>query len=175
VPAWLRTEGVTAVFVTHDQEEALSIADRVAVMRDGRVLQQDSPAVVFGRPASAWVAGFVGDAVFLDGEWHESAVETSLGRLPATWGEGGGIDAPAPPPSGARVLAMLRPEQLHPVADDAGGARVGRVRFTGHTALLELTTPDGALVRARVAAASILPAGSRVRVEVSGAAVAYRP
>ena len=175
VPAWLRAEGVTAVLVTHDQEEALSIADRVAVMRGGRVLQQDSPAAVFGRPASAWLAGFVGDAVFLDGIWHESAVDTPLGRMPAVWAESGDAGVVPAPASGAPVRVMARPEQIVPAADPSGTARVERVRFTGHSALLELVTNTGATVRARVVGPSILPAGTRVRVTTIGTAMAYLP
>jgi iron(III) transport system ATP-binding protein len=170
VPSWLRTEGVTGVMVTHDQSEALSIADRVAVMRAGHVLQQDAPATLFSRPTSAWVAGFIGDAVLLPGEWHDSGVATGIGRIPAAWGES---DAAAPAP-GAEVTAMLRPEQLVPVADPEGSCRVVRVRFTGHSAVVELLCDDGATLRARVMSPLTLTGGTRVRVEVTGTALAYR-
>jgi iron(III) transport system ATP-binding protein len=173
VPAWLRAEGVTGVLVTHDQEEALSIADRVAVMRGGRVLQLDAPAEVFGRPASAWVAGFVGDAEFLDGSWHDAAVDTALGRIPAQWAEGGALALVPAPEHGAPVRAMLRPEQLRPIPDEHGSARVLRARFTGHSALLALHTDTGETLRARVAPSQVLPAGTRVRIETTGSAVAY--
>lgn len=173
VPAWLREEGVTGVLVTHDQEEALSLADRVAVMQDGRVLQQDSPVAVFGRPATAWVAGFVGDAVFLPGEWHEDVVETALGRVPAQWAEQSGAEEVPVPQAGAAVTAMLRPEQLAVAPDPAGTAVVRRARFTGHSALLEIALDDGAILHARVASPSATPPGSRVRLSVSGGALAY--
>jgi iron(III) transport system ATP-binding protein len=171
VPTWLRAEGVTGVMVTHDQSEALSIADRVAVMRDGRVLQQDSPTTLFSRPASAWVAGFVGDAVLLQGEWHESVVHTAIGRIAAVWGES---DAAPAPVAGSPVTAMLRPENLAPVPDASGAGRVERVRFTGHSAVVELVTDGGETLRARVASPLTLTPGTRVRVEVTGAALAYR-
>jgi iron(III) transport system ATP-binding protein len=173
VPTWLRAEGVTGVMVTHDQSEALSIADRVAVMRDGRVVQQDAPTTLFSRPGNAWVAGFVGDAVLLRGEWHESVVETAIGRIPAVWGEAG-VAAGNLPPHGSAVTAMLRPENLVPVPDPHGPGRVERVRFTGHSAVVELVTDGGETLRARVASPLTLTPGTRVRVEVTGTALAYR-
>lgn len=166
VPTWLRTEGVTGVMVTHDQSEALSIADRVAVMRDGRVLQQDAPTTLFSRPTSAWVAGFVGEAVLLRGEWHESIVHTSIGRIRAVWGEGS-----AAPMAGSPVTAMLRPENLVPVDDPAGTARVDGVRFVGHSVMVDLVTDDGENLRARVA--HPLAPGTRVRIDVGGTARAF--
>jgi iron(III) transport system ATP-binding protein len=175
VPAWLREEGVTAVLVTHDQEEALSLADRVAVMRDGRVLQEDAPAIVFGLPATAWVAGFVGDAVFLDGQWHEDVVDTVLGRLPAQWAEHHVAGDVATPAAGTAVTVMLRPEQLGVTADAEGVGVVRRARFTGHSALLEIGLAGGAILHARVASPAATPTGTRVRVDVGGSALAYRP
>ncbi|WES65785.1 ABC transporter ATP-binding protein [Microbacter sp. GSS18] len=173
VPRWLRAEGATAVLVTHDQEEALSLADRVAVLRDGRVLQQDAPEVVFGRPATAWVAGFVGDAVFLDGTWHESEVETAVGRIPAQWAERSPVDGDPAPAVGERVVAMVRPEQVALTADDRGVATVRRVRFTGHSALVEAGLESGTVVRARVASPTLTPVGARVRIDIDGSALAY--
>lgn len=173
VPRWLRAEGATAVLVTHDQEEALSLADRVAVLRDGQVLQQDAPEVVFGRPATAWVAGFVGDAVFLDGTWHDSEVETAVGRIPARWTERSTLEDTSAPEVGAPVVAMVRPEQVTITADDHGTATVGRVRFTGHSALVEAQLDAGTVVRSRVASPTLTPVGARVRVEIDGSALAY--
>jgi len=73
--------GVTAVFVTHDQEEALSISDRVAVMHQGAIEQAGHPEQVFQHPTSRFVAGFLGHASFLSGYVHDDAVETALGEL----------------------------------------------------------------------------------------------
>ena len=139
----LSDAATTAILVTHDQEEALSMADRVVVLRDGRVVQDATPTEVYRSPADEWVAGFVGDAVLLDGEL--------LGHGGGGGGGGGGrarvrcvlgdIDVDVarngPSPRG-RVRVFLRPEQVwrHLPGDrDAGGeapvGRVRRVRFTG--------------------------------------------
>jgi|GEM_PF-169179 len=73
VRALLSAQGVTGILVTHDQSEALSVADYVAVMNGGEILQFGTPASVYGRPATPWVANFVGDAVFLSGVWSGGA------------------------------------------------------------------------------------------------------
>ena len=108
--------GVTFVYVTHDQEEALSMSDRIAVMLDGRIQQLDGPEEVYDRPASAFVAGFIGTSTF----------------LPGTAAAGGGVlldDTDRPVPAGHtagtvhpgdRVLAALRPEHVTVSAVDAG-------------------------------------------------------
>ncbi|TFD45338.1 ABC transporter ATP-binding protein, partial [Cryobacterium sp. TMT1-2-1] len=106
VRALLRVEGMTGILVTHDQAEALSVADYVAVMRLGEILQFGRPDEVYRRPATPWVASFVGEAVFLPGVWTPDApegtggtggtggtarpprtgtVHCALGRLPAEW------------------------------------------------------------------------------------------
>lgn len=185
----LREEGVTGILVTHDQAEALSIADLVAVMRGGEVLQLDTPEQVYRRPATPWVAGFVGDAVFLPGTWHGDEVACTLGRLPADWvsvDESPG-SAPDSPVDGAPVEVLVRPEELAltPIgagSDDAGAAAVdaaGRlvatvvdISYTGHDAMLTLVADDLRL-RARVTAAGLLPVGSRVAVRVAGRVLAY--
>src|SRR5918995_808938 len=82
--------GATAVFVTHDQEEALSLADRVAVMRAGRVLQVGEPAALYARPSDRFVATFVGDADLIPGRAQDGAVATAVGRLGVAGDDPGG-------------------------------------------------------------------------------------
>ena len=192
----LREEGVTGILVTHDQAEALSIADLVAVMRGGEVLQLDTPEQVYRRPATPWVAGFVGDAVFLPGTWHGDEVVCTLGRLPADWVSGdpaSGAVAEAPV-DGAPVEVLVRPEELsltplgggdadvwgtgaqadgaHADADGRLIATVADISYTGHDAMLTLVADDLRL-RARVTAAGLLPVGSRVGIRVAGRVLAY--
>ena len=90
----LRDAGATALLVTHDQEEALSLADRLAVMREGRIVQVGAPQEVYGRPANRWTAGFVGEVNVLAGVGRGTGVETELGVFdvgastsgpPCTW------------------------------------------------------------------------------------------
>ena len=100
--------GLTALYVTHDQKEALSIADRLAVMRDGRLEQVGAPREVYTRPATAFVAGFIGEANFLPGRIAEHAggrvqVETDAGRIETL--SAGGSAA-----KGDRVTLCIRPE-----------------------------------------------------------------
>ncbi|MEV1131590.1 ABC transporter ATP-binding protein [Agromyces sp. NPDC049794] len=185
----LREEGVTGILVTHDQAEALSIADLVAVMRGGEVLQLDTPEQVYRRPATPWVAGFVGDAVFLPGTWHGDEVACTLGRIPADWvsvdeSPGSATESPV---DGAPVEVLVRPEELaltplragsddeHAAAVDAAGrlvATVVDISYTGHDAMLTLVA-DELRLRARVTAAGLLPVGSRVAVRVAGRVLAY--
>ncbi|MEF8780049.1 MAG: ABC transporter ATP-binding protein [Haloferacaceae archaeon] len=84
----LKEAGVTAISVTHDQEEALSISDRVAVMNGGRVEQVGDPAAVFERPESKFVASFLGRASFLEGRLRDGHVETGIGTFDAATLEG---------------------------------------------------------------------------------------
>ena len=127
----LRAEGVTGILVTHDQAEALSVADRVAVMQAGQVLQLGTPEQVYRRPATPWVAGFVGGAVFLPGTWHGGTVACALGRLEAEWvadaetgSAGVTTDAIAavPPLDGEDVLVLVRPEEIALTVPASGAA-----------------------------------------------------
>ncbi|MDQ0893052.1 ABC transporter ATP-binding protein [Agromyces ramosus] len=179
----LREAGVTGILVTHDQAEALSIADLVGVMRGGELLQLDTPEQVYRRPATPWVAGFVGDAVFLPGTWHGDEVACALGRLPADWvpddaATASPLEAPV---DGASVAVLVRPEELalSPLAADAEAQAVGGpaavvtgVSYTGHDAMLTVVAGDLRL-EARVTAAGLLPVGTRVAVRVTGRVLAY--
>jgi len=168
----LRAAGATALLVTHDQEEALSLADRVAVMRGGRIVQAADPQTLYRDPVDADVARFVGEAVLLEGRLDGDYAETPLGRLPTRGGAAS---------DGARATLMLRPEQIlcqgWSRATGAEGPR-GRVlstAFYGHdaTARIALDDPDRREIVAR-AAGHLLPAvGEQVAIAVEGTALAY--
>ncbi|TFV87361.1 ABC transporter ATP-binding protein [Blastococcus sp. CT_GayMR16] len=168
VAAALRAIGATAVLVTHDQAEALSMADQVAVLRGGRLVQLTDPRTLYRRPTDLDVATFVGEAVVLDADVRAGVAHCVLGALPL---EPAG-DA-AVPDGSARVL--LRPEQLRLSAPrpDLPVARVRAVDFYGHDSRVWLDLPDGRLVSARLEGADLPSAGEDVSVSVLGAALAF--
>ncbi len=135
--------GTTTVFVTHDQAEALSVADRVGVMRAGRLEQVASPDDLYERPATAFVAGFVG----------------TMNRIPAVLGDGDveflgvrrEVLGATPPPGPA--FALVRPEALSVAADPGGAGRVVTRTFSGATTRLAVALPDGLEVQADVPSA----------------------
>jgi iron(III) transport system ATP-binding protein len=166
VRAILGATGVTAVLVTHDQAEALSLADLVAVIREGRVVQAGAPAEVYGRPADAAVATFVGEATLLPATVEGGVLHTALGRL--------ALD-PACPAAGA-ALAVLRPEQVRLAtgARDADGGLTGRVtgtEYQGHDSRVEVQVqlPGGPLTLAARGGGVTRPEpGAAVTVEIPG-------
>jgi len=163
VRAILQDAGQTALLVTHDQEEALSITDRVGVMFDGRLHQLADPETLYRQPATREVASFVGDADLLPGTRAASfMVDTPIGRLPT-----------AAEVSSAAVTVVMRPENvtLRPAAD--GTAIVRHVTFFGHDTLVEVALEDGTSLRSRTGPGPRLERGQRVRVTVSGAAVTF--
>ena len=132
--------GVAAVFVTHDQGEALAVADRIAVMRAGRVVQFDTPAVIYGRPADPFVAGFIGQANLLPATVERDG-DGALLRL--TTGETlpAAITAAA---GGAKVLAVIKADRVRLTAAGPGlRAKVEAATFTGPTMHYALATADG--------------------------------
>jgi ABC-type Fe3+/spermidine/putrescine transport system ATPase subunit len=140
LPAILRQVGVTSITVTHDQEEAFAIADRLLVMRDGRVVQQGAPAEVYRRPASTWVARFLGLSNLLDARVvGPGVVETALGRLTLAAPQ----DVPSPP-----LSLLIRPEAARPGSDGPNrlqGTVVERA-FRGSACRLTLRCGDERLV-----------------------------
>ncbi len=132
--------GTTAVFVTHDQEEAFVLGDRVALMHEGRIIQVDRPEGLYRQPADRWAAEFVGDAVILSGQAEGEVASTVIGPVP--------IDRPSTGP----VDVVIRPEQLRltrPTPADASGgdraddaAQVGvveAVEYYGHDAMVHVS------------------------------------
>jgi iron(III) transport system ATP-binding protein len=117
VRAALRADGATALLVTHDQGEALSLADSVAVMRDGQVVQTGTPAAVYRRPADVWVARFVGEAMLLTGTAHGGQAHTVLGSLP--------VEAPTDDPP-VEVRAVDAPVEVSVGGPPAGAPAAGQ-------------------------------------------------
>jgi iron(III) transport system ATP-binding protein len=147
--------GTTTVFVTHDQEEALAVADRVAVMLDGRVLQEGTPFEVYSRPASREVAEFIGDANFLPGEVDDGAVRCELGSFAVPGAQRG------------RVEVMVRPEDLALVVGRGLPARTLRREFYGHDQMLTVALPSGRAVRVRLGPGEVA-GGDPLGVAVKG-------
>jgi len=162
VRAILRDARATAVFVTHDQEEALSLADRIAVMRAGRVLQVDEPAELYAHPADRFVATFVGDADLVPGRADGETVTTAVGRL-STTGNGFAGDAEV----------ALRPERVRLRLDGAGQGVVRAITYFGHDQLVEVGLDDGVRVRSRMGPVRAFEPGDRVSVAVTGEVIAF--
>jgi iron(III) transport system ATP-binding protein len=157
----LHAAGATAVLVTHDQQEALSMADLVAVLRDGRIVQSAPPDDLYTRPVDLQVANFVGEAVVLPAELTGAQAECLLGSLPVhnLNGHDHGTGA-----------VLLRPEQLVVTAPESGvKARVLDVEFFGHDALVHLELPGTAEpVRARTLGHQRLVVDDEVGITVAG-------
>jgi iron(III) transport system ATP-binding protein len=164
-----RAAGTTAVLVTHDQDEALAIADRVAVLRDGQIAQYSAPAELYSRPVDSALARFVGDANLLDGVRRDGLVDTVLGQLPVESAQGDAGSGPGP------VTVLVRPEHIELLATDSteGADPVGRViesEYYGHDAILriKLESSGGEPIVVRTTGDHQLPAGSLVVLRARG-------
>ena len=165
----LSATGVTVVLVTHDQGEALSFADRVALVRDGRVVQVDTPAAAYAHPVDRPAAEFLGDAVVLPGTVAGGVARCVLGDVPV----------PTPATEGP-VEVVLRPEQVTlrrvggaqrpPTLDATRLGVVERLEYFGHDALVDVRLVTGEGVRARVAGTDLPAPADVVHVEVRGPA-----
>jgi putative spermidine/putrescine transport system ATP-binding protein len=159
----IQTEvGTTTLFVTHDQEEALAVADRVGVMRSGRLEQLAPPADVYLKPASAFVADFVGLSNRLPGTVEGATVEVLGTRLPLV----------TPHPAGS-VTALVRPESIEVTPDADGPARVLTSSFLGPIGRVTLSVGD-AVVVAQVSSGVLpdLSPGTAVRLTLRPVPVA---
>jgi iron(III) transport system ATP-binding protein len=142
----LKRTGTTAVLVTHDQHEAFAMADELGVMRDGRIEQWARPYDVYHRPASQFVADFVGQGVFLAGlVTGPREVEIELGRLPARVPPECGPGCPDCP-DGCHVTVLLRPDDVVHDCDAPTKAEVVAKAFRGAEFLYTLRLPSGVQV-----------------------------
>jgi spermidine/putrescine transport system ATP-binding protein len=168
-----RRLGVTTIFVTHDQHEALGMADRVAVMRDGRIDQFDAPGTIYDQPRTAFVADFIGQTNQFKGDivsGSGAVVEVQLAGQPASFT----AERPARLNGATRVAMMIRPERIELATPGSGAAlpnqleaRISDVLFSGEKITVLLKTPIGPLTAAiqnRRSGELVLEIGQAVRV-----------
>jgi len=171
VLAALKATHTTALLVTHDQSEALSLADQVAVMRDGALVQVGTPHEVYRAPADLGVATFVGSAIVVETEVVDGSAPSDLGRLYVMAGsENGHISG--------RARLLVRPEQIELAGSSEAGvqAKVVDVSYFGHDAAVHLQVlGSGRLVTARVLGMSVPLPETVVHVSVRGPVAAYEP
>jgi iron(III) transport system ATP-binding protein len=162
----LRAAGTSALLVTHDQAEALSLAGTVAVMREGRVEQVGTPEEIYERPQSRWVAEFLGEADVIPGTASQGMVECELGRFGAA------------PELAGRVSVVIRPESVAigsgPASGHAEGVVVAR-SFYGHDQLVHVELPSGLRLRSRRLGFPAWHPGDRVRIWIDGPVSAVQP
>jgi iron(III) transport system ATP-binding protein len=175
----LREQGVTTVLVTHDQEEALSLADAVAVLREGTIIQQGTPAELYERPVDEPLAQFLGAVNLIEASFDGAVARTRLGDLELRTDAGVS-------PVGTGVV-MVRPEQLEvrtgeTGAEDRPGAagvrgKVEQCRYYGHDAVLHIRPeqPGAELLMARVHGEHALANGTPVRVAARGPVTVLGP
>ena len=176
-----RRAGTTAVLVTHDQDEALSVADRIAALRDGTIAQYATPEDLYSRPVDAGLARFVGDANLLEGVLNGGLVKTLLGNLPldsAALGLG----------TAGQVTVLIRPERIELAAADGLPGRVMSYGYHGHDAIVRVEldhvpgpaapiqpahAPDDRTIVVRIAGGPHLPVGSAVTLRARGPVFAW--
>ncbi len=160
----LQSTGMTAVFVTHDREEALVLGDRVAVMDAGRIVQIGSPAEIYQKPANPWVASFIGDVSMYPADADGTVAHADFGSIPL-------LDAHQGP-----VEVAVRPEDVELRSDDSSTAThtVEDFEFQGADSMVTVANPAGTRLLARVSGTQSLATGDRVCPAYTGSpAVAF--
>jgi iron(III) transport system ATP-binding protein len=152
----LKRSGTTAVFVTHDQEEALFLGDEIAVMNDGRLEQVGTAEDVFHRPRTRFVAEFVGQTDFIPGNVTDGGVETPLGVMSRVLSL----------PTGTAVDVAVRPDDVKLIADAAGAATILSRQFLGIAYMVRVQLPDGTVVHSWQSHRIDLPQGTAVTASI---------
>ncbi len=150
----LRPLGVTVVLVTHDREEAFGLADRIALVRDGQVVQEGTPEELYFRPVGRWAAAFVGAGNVLPGQVEGDRVRTAVGTFPANGASGASV-----------VEVLVRPELLELRPDRSGSAEVVGREFRGHDVVYRVRL-DGVELVSQRPSTEVVPLGSRVTIRL---------
>ncbi len=152
----LRRTKTTTVLVTHDHDEAFAMADRIAVLNQGRLEQFDTPEMMYHMPATPFVADFVGQADFIPGTVSQGRVHTELGEFPDT------IECK----DGTAVVVMIRPDDIHLVPTEGARSRVLSRQFRGSENLYTVSLPSGQIVHSSQGSTSVYRAGTTVELRV---------
>jgi iron(III) transport system ATP-binding protein len=168
----LAEAGATAILVTHDQDEALSTADQVAVLRDGRIAQCAAPLDLYTRPADPDMARFIGEANLIDGVLESGSVSTVLGPLPVRADDHARL-GPGP------VTVLVRPEQIEISEQGSPDGLTGKIvalGYHGHDAVVHVEPkqqPGHAAIIVRMLGGCELPVGSPVTLRANGPVSAW--
>lgn len=152
----LRRTKTTTVLVTHDHDEAFAMADRIAVLNQGRLEQFDTPEMMYHMPATPFVADFVGQADFIPGTVSQGMVHTELGEFSNT------IECE----DDTDVVVMIRPDDIHLVPTKGATARVLSRQFRGSENLYTVSLPSGQIVHSSQGSTSVYQAGTAVELRV---------
>ncbi|MDP6575273.1 MAG: ABC transporter ATP-binding protein [Candidatus Peribacteraceae bacterium] len=153
----LKKTDTTVILVTHDQEEAFAMADRVAVMNAGWIEQIDSPKNIYHFPATRFVADFVGQADFINGVIEKTKIVTEIGIFSNNTALA----------QGTNVQLMIRPDDIDFILDDKGDAVIEDLEFKGSEILYSLRLMSGKLIHSSRPSALLLEQGTQVRVKVT--------
>jgi putative spermidine/putrescine transport system ATP-binding protein len=162
----LRTLGITAIYVTHDQSEAMALGDRIVVMRKGAIAQIGTPRDIYFAPATRFVAEFVGAANIVEATCNEGALVLPGGKLPIANGATNGS-----------VFAMIRPESIKLVPTEGAGlsGHVDNVSFVGDRQRASISGAAGKTIMVDVPNSFAVKAGDRVGLAVDPAAIRLLP
>jgi iron(III) transport system ATP-binding protein len=156
----LKGEGITGILVTHDQSEAFSVSDTVGVMHQGRIVQWDTPYNLYHRPATRFVADFIGQGRFLPGTLvAEDAIDTEIGLLKGRRADGGR--------SGTAVEVLIRPDDLVPDPDGPLSAIIADRAFKGAETLYTLRLDTGSTLLSLFPSHQDHSIGDRVRLRLA--------
>jgi iron(III) transport system ATP-binding protein len=154
--ALLHRMKTTTILVTHDHDEAFAMADRIAVLNQGRLEQFDTPETIYHVPNSPFVADFVGQADFIPGKVSNGMVHTELGEFPNT------LDCE----DGSEVVVMIRPDDIHLVPTRHASSRVISRQFRGSENLYAVSLPSGQIVHSSQGSTSVYQEGTAVELRV---------
>ena len=158
----LKERGTTTILVSHDQEEAFSLSDRVGVLNNGKLEQIGSPSEIYHRPCSRFVADFVGKADFIEGVVDGGAVVSTIGVFQTS---------EVRQSSGCKVEIMIRPDDVDFLVNSRGNATIIEARFLGASILYKLRLADGIIIHSLKPSTSAIPTGSKVKIKVDTAHV----
>jgi iron(III) transport system ATP-binding protein len=153
----LRNAQTTTILVTHDQEEAFSMADHVAVMNYGRIEQLGKPEEIYHRPSTRFVADFVGEADFIDGVIKDGVIETEIGSF----------SNKTELEDGTNVQLMIRPDDIAFTLDENGGAVVESRQFKGEENLYHLRLESGKILHSSRSSTLLMEEGARVEIKAT--------